>query len=139
MAFPTKVMLVLLALTLSACIPAGKISNNFQADDNTGTALDESGEKVYNQLSLPSFATQEFMGSDLTIGSVLAQTNTYTRYYMTYKSGGLTISGIINIPHGDGPFPVLFLNHGFIDPAVYTNGRGLKREQDYLAQRGYIV
>ena len=38
-----------------------------------------------------------------------------------------------------GKFPVLILNHGFIDPAIYTNGRGLKREQDYLAKQGYVV
>jgi hypothetical protein len=28
----------------------------------------------------------------------------------------------------------VILNHGYIDPAIYTNGRGLKREQDYLAR-----
>ncbi|MDX6260564.1 MAG: uncharacterized protein QOH84_2252 [Kribbellaceae bacterium] len=39
----------------------------------------------------------------------------------------------------DGRHPALVLNHGFIDPAVYTNGRGLMREQDYLARRGYVV
>lgn len=45
----------------------------------------------------------------------------------------------MNVPKGRGPFPILILNHGYIDPAVYTNGRGLKREQDYLARQGYVV
>lgn len=45
----------------------------------------------------------------------------------------------MNVPSGRGPFPILVLNHGYIDPAVYTNGRGLAREQDYLARRGYVV
>jgi dipeptidyl aminopeptidase/acylaminoacyl peptidase len=45
----------------------------------------------------------------------------------------------MNIPKGDGPFPTLVLGHGYIDPAIYTSGRGLKREQDYLANQGYIV
>jgi len=36
-------------------------------------------------------------------------------------------------------FPLLVLNHGYIDPEIYTNGRGLRREQDYLARRGYVV
>ena len=31
------------------------------------------------------------------------------------------------------------MNHGYINPAVYTVGRGLKREQDYLARNGYAV
>jgi dipeptidyl aminopeptidase/acylaminoacyl peptidase len=74
--------------------------------------------------------------------STLEENSAYTRSYITYKSGALSISGIMNMPKGtppEGGFPVLFLNHGFIDPAIYTNGRGLKREQDYLVRRGYVV
>ncbi len=82
---------------------------------------------------------QDFDGRDLTLGRVLEENSAYTRYYITYKSGELTISGIMNVPRGTGPFPVLILNHGYIDPAIYTNGRGLKREQDYLARQGFVV
>ena len=45
----------------------------------------------------------------------------------------------MNVPKGDGPFPTLVLAHGYIDPAIYTTGRGLAREQKYLAERGYVV
>lgn len=90
-------------------------------------------------VSLQAIAQKEFDGRDFTVGRVLAEAERYTRYYITYKSGDLTISGIMNKPKGEGPFPVLILNHGYIDPAVYTNGRGLKREQDYLANNGYVV
>jgi dipeptidyl aminopeptidase/acylaminoacyl peptidase len=80
-----------------------------------------------------------FDGSDLAIGEVLDRTSAYTRYAITYTSAGLTVSGIMNVPSGDGPFPVLILAHGYIDPAIYTTGRGLAREQDYLARQGYIA
>lgn len=89
--------------------------------------------------SVPALASYAFDGRDFQLGRVLATTAAYTRYFVTYRSGPLTISGIMNVPHGDGPFPVLILNHGYIDPAVYTNGRGLRREQDYLASHGYAV
>ena len=82
---------------------------------------------------------RDYNGRDLTLKKVLASNNIYTRYLITYKSDNLMISGIMNLPKGAGPFPVLILNHGFIDPRIYTNGRGLKREQDYLARHGYIV
>lgn len=82
---------------------------------------------------------KEYDGRQLRVGRVLARTSAYTRHSATYKSGELTISGIMNVPTGDGPFPVLILNHGYIDPDIYTSGRGLAREQDYLARRGYVV
>ena len=81
----------------------------------------------------------EYDGGGLQLGEVLDETSSYTRYFVTYRSGGLTISGVMNVPNGDGPFPALVLNHGYIDPDVYTNGRGLRREQDYLARHGYVV
>lgn len=99
----------------------------------------ESPPEYHPEISLQAFSNKEFDGRDLVLGPVLDNNTSYTRYYITYKSGELAISGIMNVPKGEGPFPVLILNHGYIDPAVYTNGRGLKREQDYFARRGYVV
>ncbi len=106
---------------------------------NSNSSAQVNAELKPDPVSLPALAVKKFDGRDLTLGRVLAENSAYTRYYITYKSGNLKISGIMNVPKGTGPFPVLILNHGFIDPAVYTNGRGLKREQDYLASRGYVV
>jgi uncharacterized protein len=90
-------------------------------------------------VSLQALMEKKYDGRGLRVGRVLARTGDYTRYFVTYQSGSLTISGIMNVPRGSGPFPVLVLKHGYIDPAVYTNGRGMMREQDFLAQRGFAV
>jgi dipeptidyl aminopeptidase/acylaminoacyl peptidase len=92
-----------------------------------------------NPVSIPGLIAREHQGSGLRLGDVLDRTGTYTRYAVTYKANGLTISGIMNIPEGKGPFPALVLAHGYIDPAVYTSGRGLAREQDLLARNGHVV
>lgn len=90
-------------------------------------------------LSLQAFWQQEFVGSDLRLGKVLTRNSAYTRYAVTYRSNGLKISGIMNVPKGKGPFPLVVLAHGYIDPDVYRSGQGLAREQDYLARRGFIA
>jgi dipeptidyl aminopeptidase/acylaminoacyl peptidase len=46
---------------------------------------------------------------------------------------------VLYIPRGKGPFPGLVLGHGYIDPKIYKNGQGMKREQNYLASNGFIV
>lgn len=92
-----------------------------------------------DQVSLQYIQQEKFDGRDLKLVKVLAENKTYARYYITYMSGKLKISGIMNVPKGKGPFPVVITAHGFIDPKYYTTGRGLKREQDYLAKLGYIV
>ncbi|TWD73126.1 prolyl oligopeptidase family protein [Kribbella amoyensis] len=90
-------------------------------------------------VSLQALMAKKYNGGDLRVGRVLARNAAYTRYFVTYRSGALRISGIMNLPTTPGPHPALVLNHGYIDPAIYTNGRGLMREQDYLARRGYVV
>lgn len=90
-------------------------------------------------VSLQALIEKRFDGRDLRTGRVLARNAAYTRYFATYKSGNLTISGIMNVPSGRGPFPVLIFNHGYRNPATYVNGEGLEREQDYLARRGYVI
>jgi dipeptidyl aminopeptidase/acylaminoacyl peptidase len=90
-------------------------------------------------VSLPALFVQEYDGGGLRLGEVLARTDAYTRYFVTYRSDGRRVSGILNVPSRRGPHPALVLAHGFIDPAFYVNGQGLMREQDWLARAGYVV
>lgn len=90
-------------------------------------------------VSLPALMQREHRGSDLRLGAVRVRTDAYTQYAVTYRANDLTISGIMNVPRGEGPFPALVLAHGYIDPDVYTTGRGMPREQDLLARNGYVV
>lgn len=143
------ILLFLSLFILAGCFGTTKTQSNNVSDKNitkqerinNEVSSDEEDVVVtsYNPVSIDAMIDKEFIGSDFQVGGILADNESYTRYYITYKSGDLKISGIMNVPKGDGPFPLLILNHGYIDPAIYTNGRGLKREQDYLARRGYVV
>ena len=67
------------------------------------------------------------------------QNQFYTSYLIDYPSDGLTITGVMQIPVGDGPFPVIIMNHGFFARSVYHSGDGTDRASPYLAEHGYIT
>ena len=90
-------------------------------------------------VSLAALANQEFNGSDLKLIKKISSANNYTKYQVSYLSEKLTISGVLYIPKGKGPFPGLVLGHGYINPKIYKNGQGMKREQNYLASNGFVV
>lgn len=90
-------------------------------------------------ISVAALIHTDYTGGRLRVGEVLDETGSYMRYAVTYRSQGLRSSGIMNVPSGRGPFPVLILNHGYIDPEDYVTGQGLAREQDWLARQGYVV
>ena len=124
---------------LSGCVKPANLSFLTNNPATQKTANNQPAEKSLHPVSLEAWFAKNFSGTGLTLGPVLDDNSAYTRYYIIYKSGELKISGIMNVPKGEGPFPLLILNHGHIDTDIYTNGRGLKREQDYLARRGYVV
>lgn len=137
-----KLLLLIISLVFLG-VACNSTQTSTNQDNNNSAEQEKSADKTEatepNPVSLRALMKQQFDGRDLILGQVQAETNTYTRYFITYKSGELTISGIMNVPKGNGPFPVVIMNHGYIDPAIYTNGRGLRREQDYFGSRGYIV
>lgn len=94
---------------------------------------------VSAQPSLPAFFEQKFEGKDLKVEKRLSKNAAYTSYAVSYKSNGLKITGVMNVPEGKGPFPVVVLAHGYIDPKVYKSGQGLSRERDYLAKKGFVA
>ncbi|RPJ24733.1 MAG: alpha/beta fold hydrolase, partial [Chloroflexi bacterium] len=60
-------------------------------------------------------------------------------YLIRYPSDGLDIHGFVNIPKGDGPFPVIVAIHGFVDPAIYETLDYTTSAIDRITQAGYIV
>jgi dipeptidyl aminopeptidase/acylaminoacyl peptidase len=90
-------------------------------------------------VSVPALFDRSYNGGDLRVRDEIARTDAYTSYSVTYRSGRLRVSGKLDVPRGRGPHPALVLAHGYIDPAVYANGQGMRREQDWLARAGYVV
>jgi dipeptidyl aminopeptidase/acylaminoacyl peptidase len=128
------------SIALSGCSSADESAGaNTVPSETAAASAEPSSTETFDPISLPALMQTKIVGSDLVLGDPIGSTAKYTRYPVTYKANEFTISGIMNIPKGDGPFPTLVLGHGYIDPAIYTSGRGLKREQDYLANQGYIV
>lgn len=90
-------------------------------------------------VTLDALSVKKFNGSNLTLVKLLNQTSAYTKHSVTYGSDNLEVSGVLYTPKGKGPFPGVVLGHGYIDSKIYKNGQGMRREQDYLATRGFVV
>lgn len=108
------------------------------SDESEPTQL-EPTQPAPHPVSLPALQQKEYDGSRLKLGPEVYATSTQRQYEVTYRGSGLTISGRIAIPEGEGPFPAIVLAHGYIDPAYYVNGQGMTREREWFANHGYIA
>lgn len=135
---PPRLALFTLTLALAAC--RADTATRQQASSAAPVRTAQAAlEQVPAELSVAHFGEMRLEGTDFRLENVQEEHAAYVRHTVSYRSNGLRITGILNMPKGEGPFPLLVLNHGYIDPAVYTNGRGLRREQDFLARRGFAV
>lgn len=93
----------------------------------------------YVQWTVDGLAARSYGDGELHVAETLAVTNAFTRTLITYPSDGLTIYGFMNVPQGEGPFPVVLLLHGYVDPARYNTLTYTTGYADALARAGYLV
>ena len=82
---------------------------------------------------------RDFPGGEIQIGARTVFNDQFSTYLISYPSEGLTITGVLNVPAGEGPFPVIVMNHGFYPRNDFSSGDGSQRAAEYLAQRGYMT
>jgi dipeptidyl aminopeptidase/acylaminoacyl peptidase len=97
-------------------------------------------EELIFSFTIDGLRQHEYQSGDIHIRETLDEENEfYTSYLIDYPSDGLTITGVMQIPVGEGKFPVIVMNHGFFSRSVYNSGDGTDRSSAYLAQHGYIT
>ena len=89
--------------------------------------------------SINGLRERTFTGGEIIKESLLGLTDEYTSILISYPSDDLTISGVLNIPTGDGPFPVIIMNHGYYPRGEYYPGAGSQQAAEYLTLHGYIT
>ena len=108
----------------------------------TGTftpAPTQTTEELIFPYTVEGLRQHDYQSGEIHIRETLDENDYYTSYLIDYPSDGLTITGVMLIPAGDGPFPVIIMNHGFFARSVYNSGDGTDRSSEYLAKQGYIT
>ena len=85
-----------------------------------------------------SLRARGYPGGRLEVREEMFRGAGFTKYAMTWPSGGQTMTGTISIPDGAGPFPVVVVNHGYIPASRYWVGQDSGIFGDPLAAHGVI-
>jgi uncharacterized protein len=81
----------------------------------------------------------EYTGGEISLNARLALNDEFSTWLISYPSDGLRITGVLNLPAGEGPFPVIVMNHGYYPRSQYSSGDGSQRAAEYLTRRGYLT
>jgi dipeptidyl aminopeptidase/acylaminoacyl peptidase len=139
----------LIALILSSCappvdteLPAAQISITFA----TAIPIPSPEEPTvapspfpYQQYSIEALAEREYGGGDIKIITLISANDEFNRFLISYPSDGLTINGFMDVPVGQGPFPVVLVLHGYVDPDFYLVETYTARYAASFAEEGFVA
>ena len=89
--------------------------------------------------TIPGLRARTYPGGQIQIRWDMAHTASFSQYYIEYPSDGLTITGVMYVPPGEGPFPTLILLHGYVDRELYFAGADTWQAAEFFAGQGYLV
>lgn len=115
------------------------LSSGQSADTKQTFETNEKNSPTDNNSFIENLRQREFTGGKITIEKTITSNNIFTSYIFSYPSDNLKIYGMVNIPAGKGPFPVIILNHGYYNPSSFNSGDGTKSIADILATKGYLT
>jgi uncharacterized protein len=131
--------MLVLALISSGCAAVAAPPVERVASTTFVGAAHNDTSTPFNLVSVPALIQHRYDGRALRVRHVVADGLAVRRHHVTYRSGGLLISGQLSVPRRPGRFPLLVLAHGYQNPATYRSGASLAREAAYLASHGYVV
>ncbi len=105
---------------------------------------DQAGEMVqtFTPLSIHNLKNLKYDEGNIVIEETLTTGSNYSRYYISYRSEGLKIYGLLTVPNGDKPkegWPAIIFNHGYIPPTQYKTTERYVAYVDGFARNGYVV
>lgn len=94
-------------------------------------------------LTIAAIKARSYPGSAITTKQDLGDQGGYHNSIVSYQSDGLEINALLSIPDATAPaggWPVIILDHGYINPATYTtNGPQYRQFIAPLVRAGYAV
>jgi uncharacterized membrane protein/alpha-beta hydrolase superfamily lysophospholipase len=92
--------------------------------------------------SITSLQNRDYTPSQITIEKKVSSSKIFSSYITSYSSDGLKEYALMNIPTAKMPtggYPVVIINHGFIEPKDYDIINSYKSITDYFSNNGYLV
>ena len=93
----------------------------------------------YEQYTIDYLRRRSYGGGSIEVVRIMEELDQFTRTMIRYTSDDLTLYGFMNIPAGEGTFPVIIMMHGLGDSGSFNNLNFKNDIVDALTNEGYLV
>lgn len=95
--------------------------------------------RPFDKYAIEALSKTDIKGSGIEIGELLKEDKDLSSYLFSFEAENKTVTGLMNIPKGKGPFPLIVMFRGYVDQKQYKTGDGTKKAGEYFAKNGFIT
>ena len=96
-------------------------------------------DKKLLQYTYLALQKTNFPGSEIKIGKLIKDNDTFISYLFYYQVGEKKVSGLMNVPKKSGNYPVIVMIRGYADEKTYQSGVGTSHGGELMAQNDFIT
>jgi dipeptidyl aminopeptidase/acylaminoacyl peptidase len=132
---------VLLAALLAVLLALPALSRSSEGAGPAPAVIGVANDTTtpFNLVDVGALLHRDYDGDGPHLQGLLYQEPAFDRWALTYRSGGLRITGTLAVPRSGPPAPLVVVAHGFASPGRYFRGSGLLTVEDALARAGFAV
>jgi uncharacterized protein len=137
--YPSEYIPTVIALTAAALATPTPPSPTPTAIQPSPTPTITLTPAPYQQYTIDYLRQRSYGGGTIEIVNTIEASGEFTRTLIRYSSDGLTMYGSMNIPAGNGPFPVIIMLHGLGDSGAFNSLSFRSDIADALTRQGFMV
>lgn len=102
--------------------------------------------RPYDKYAIEALSAKNIPSTEIEIGETVKENPTFTSYLFSFSLDPTLegkeekkVTGLINIPKGNGPFALIVMFRGYVDQEIYKTGDGTRRAAEFFARNGFIT
>lgn len=134
-----KLLIVLVIFATLAAIYFLKYKSSTNFLSPTFKDQQEEKPKPLAKYTIKALSGAQFPASQITLGDIFEEAPDFISQIFYFHVDSKKVSGLINLPKGEGSYPVVVMFRGYIDRENYQTGDGTKRTGQFFAKNGFIT
>jgi dienelactone hydrolase len=142
-----KKIVLLIILSLISFIAGWSLKKYQQPSEFTETFISQRAPDLpLEKYAIEKLSRTKILTGKLEIEDIIKENDKHSSHLFNFEFNpdlkGKSLkktTGQINIPNGEGPFPLIIMLRGYVDQELYKTGDGTRRAAEVFAENGYIT
>lgn len=133
-------------LFLSGMITGWFLHTYYNSQKSPESPITQFKPRPLDKYTIENLSKAQIQPSKIEIGETVKEDKEFISYFFSFSldptlsgKNKKKVTGLINIPSGNGPFPAVVMFRGYVDQKAYATGDGTRRVGEYFATNGFIT